>query len=96
MPRKPKQPCAYPGCPNLSNGRYCEQHRKLVEKNYEQYSRDPAVHKSTAEYGKGFVTAMLRRIPSARSVLSKASLFLWRRYIIRFPSPKAVLMTEAI
>ena len=49
MPRKPKQPCAYPGCPNLSNGRYCEQHRKLVEKNYEQYSRDPAVHK---KYGR--------------------------------------------
>lgn len=45
MPRKPKQPCAYPGCPNLSDGRYCEQHRKMVEKNYEQYSRDPAVHK---------------------------------------------------
>lgn len=51
MPRKPKQPCAYPGCPNLSDGRYCEQHRKLVEKNYEQYSRDPAVHK---EYGRAW------------------------------------------
>ena len=51
MPRKPKQPCAYPGCPNLSDGRYCEQHRKLVEKNYEQYSRDPAVHK---KYGRAW------------------------------------------
>lgn len=51
MPRKPKQPCAYPGCPNLSDGRYCEQHRKMVEKNYEQYSRDPAVHK---KYGRAW------------------------------------------
>lgn len=51
MPRKPKQPCAYPGCPNLSDGRYCEQHRKLVEKNYEQYSRNPAVHK---KYGRAW------------------------------------------
>ena len=51
MPRKPKQPCAYPGCPNLSDGRYCEQHRKLVEKNYEQYSRDPEVHK---KYGRAW------------------------------------------
>lgn len=51
MPRKPKQPCAYPGCPNLSDGRYCEQHRKLMEKNYEQYSRDPAVHK---KYGRAW------------------------------------------
>lgn len=51
MPRKPKQPCAYPGCPNLSDGRYCEQHRKLVEKNYEQYSRDSDVHK---KYGRAW------------------------------------------
>ena len=34
MPRKPKQPCAYPGCPNLSEGRYCEEHRKLIRDNY--------------------------------------------------------------
>lgn len=51
MPRKPKQPCAYPGCPNLSEGRYCEKHRKLMEKNYEKYSRDPAVHK---KYGRAW------------------------------------------
>ena len=51
VPRKPKQPCAYPGCPRLSDGRYCEEHRKLVEKNYEQYSRDPAVHK---KYGRAW------------------------------------------
>lgn len=29
MPRKPKRPCRYPGCPNLSDGVYCEEHRKL-------------------------------------------------------------------
>ena len=51
VPREPKQPCAYPGCPRLSDGRYCEEHRKLVEKNYEQYSRDPAVHK---KYGRAW------------------------------------------
>ena len=51
MPRKPKQPCAYPGCPTLSEERYCERHRKLMEKNYEKYSRDPAVHK---KYGRAW------------------------------------------
>lgn len=51
MPRKPKQPCAYPSCPNLSDGRYCEQHRKLIEKNYEQCSRDSDVHK---KYGRAW------------------------------------------
>ena len=29
MPRKPKRPCSYPGCPNLTDGRY------------EKYDRDP-------------------------------------------------------
>lgn len=29
MPRKPKRPCRHPGCPNLSDGVYCEAHRKL-------------------------------------------------------------------
>lgn len=29
MPRKPKRPCRYPGCPNLSDGVYCEVHRRL-------------------------------------------------------------------
>lgn len=29
MPRKPKRPCRYPGCPNLSDGVYCEVHRHL-------------------------------------------------------------------
>lgn len=29
MPRKPKRPCRYPGCPNLSDGVYCEVHRTL-------------------------------------------------------------------
>lgn len=51
VPRKPKQPCAYPGCPRLTDGRYCEEHRKMVEKNYERYSRAPDVHK---KYGRAW------------------------------------------
>lgn len=30
MPRKPKKPCAYPGCPNLTDGRYCPEHQSKV------------------------------------------------------------------
>ena len=26
MPYKPKKPCSMPGCPNLTNTRYCEHH----------------------------------------------------------------------
>ena len=52
--------------------------------------------KSTAEHGNGFVTAMSRHIPSAKGALSKASLFLSKRYTTRFPSHSVAPMTEAI
>lgn len=51
VPRKPKQPCAYPGCPRLTDGRYCEEHRKLEAKRYETYSRDPSVRR---KYGRAW------------------------------------------
>jgi len=40
MPRKPKRPCSYPGCPKLVDGQYCEEHQKLVTKQYNLYGRD--------------------------------------------------------
>lgn len=43
MPRKPKRPCSYPGCPKLTDGRFCEEHTKQEAKRYELYDRDPAV-----------------------------------------------------
>ena len=39
MPYKPKKPCAYPGCPKLTNGKYCEEHKKMMDKQYDQYMR---------------------------------------------------------
>ena len=51
MPFKPKKPCSYPGCPRLTSGRYCEKHQKLMNRQYEQYQRDP----HTAErYGRNW------------------------------------------
>ena len=26
MPHRPKRPCKHPGCPNLTDGMYCEEH----------------------------------------------------------------------
>ncbi len=51
MPRKPKRPCSYPGCPRLTDGRYCEEHAKLEVKRYEKYDRDPAVRR---RYGRAW------------------------------------------
>ena len=45
MPRKPKRPCSYPGCPRLTDGRYCEEHQSQENKRYEKYDRDPAVRR---------------------------------------------------
>ena len=40
MPQKPKKPCAYQGCPNLTSGRYCEEHQKLANKQYDRWIRN--------------------------------------------------------
>ncbi len=40
MPYKPKKPCAYPGCPELTHERYCEKHKRVVDKQYNRHGRD--------------------------------------------------------
>lgn len=42
MPYKPKRPCSWPGCPNLTHGRYCEEH---------QYSNSSFTEKKTMQNG---------------------------------------------
>jgi 5-methylcytosine-specific restriction protein A len=49
VPYKPKKPCAYPGCPKLTDGRYCDEHAKAEAKRYNHYERDP---KSNKRYGR--------------------------------------------
>ena len=56
MPRKPKRPCAFPGCPNLSDNRYCAEHAPIAEqkrleeqRRYNRYERDPEIVK---QYGR--------------------------------------------
>ena len=51
MPKKPKRPCSHPGCPKLTDGRFCEEHAKAEAKRYEMYDRDPAVRK---RYGRAW------------------------------------------
>ena len=51
MPRKPKRPCSYPGCPHLTDGRFCEEHARAEAKRYEKYDRDPAVRR---RYGRAW------------------------------------------
>ena len=39
MPTKPKKPCKFPGCPNLTNETYCELHKSKMRKDYNTYER---------------------------------------------------------
>ena len=45
MPLKPKRPCSHPGCPKLTDGRFCAEHARQEAKRYEHYQRDPATRK---------------------------------------------------
>jgi 5-methylcytosine-specific restriction protein A len=45
MPYKPKRPCAFPGCPALTDGYYCGHHKQAAEKLYNKYLRDPDTNK---------------------------------------------------
>ena len=39
MPRKPKKPCKYPGCPMLTDENYCPEHKALVNAQYDKRMR---------------------------------------------------------
>lgn len=51
VPSKPKRPCGYPGCPNLTDGQYCEEHRVQERRKYDKYERSSDVHK---KYGRAW------------------------------------------
>lgn len=51
MPSRPKRPCSYPGCPALTDGQYCEAHRKQARRQYDKYERDPDINKT---YGRAW------------------------------------------
>lgn len=44
MPRKPKKPCKYPGCPRLTEGTYCTEHAHLMYQRYNRERRDPEIN----------------------------------------------------
>lgn len=51
MPKQPRRPCGFPGCPNLTDGRFCEEHAKQENRRYERYQRDPATKR---RYGRAW------------------------------------------
>lgn len=71
MPHKPKQGCAYPNCPKLTNWRYCEEHQRLIAKQYNRFTRAVDVNKKYGKAWKKFVTAMCRHIRCVSSASNR-------------------------
>ena len=62
MPYKPKRPCAYPGCNRLAEkGQYCTEHLKEMNKQYNEFERDP---ESNKRYGRAWKRIRDRYIKS--------------------------------
>ena len=59
MPKKPKKPCAYPGCPKLTDGLYCEEHKKVTNQQYERYGRK---YKRNERYGSAWQKVRARYV----------------------------------
>lgn len=53
MPTKPPHPCAYPGCPRLTNERYCDAHKTIAGREYNKTQRRPDYNKT---YGRRWHT----------------------------------------
>ncbi|MBM7795195.1 HNH endonuclease [Pseudoglutamicibacter cumminsii] len=45
VPRKPKRPCSQPGCPELTDHRFCPAHARAEDERYRTYQLDPAINK---------------------------------------------------
>ena len=59
MPRKPRRPCSYPGCGLLTDGQYCDEHRKITQDYYNRFERDPDTSK---RYGRAWRLIRLQYI----------------------------------
>ena len=51
MPKRPLRPCSHPGCPNLCEGQFCEQHRVEERRKYDKYERSADVNR---KYGRAW------------------------------------------
>lgn len=73
MPRKPKHPCGYPGCPELTDGRYCEEHARVMNSRYEKYGRSPEAKKRYGRAWKRIRDRYASRHPFCEQCLEKGA-----------------------
>ena len=61
MPKRPKRPCSHPGCSRLTDGQYCDEHRKIAQYYYNRFERDPDTNK---RYGRAWRLIRMQYIQS--------------------------------
>lgn len=61
VPKSPKKPCAYPGCPRLTDRRFCPEHEKLDRDRYNKYERSPDRICYTVELDEKFCDVIVKR-----------------------------------
>ena len=96
MPHKPKQGCAYPNCPKLTNGRYCEEHQRLIAKQYNRFTRALMSTRSTAERGKKIRDRYVQAHPLCEQCLKQAEQHLSRRFTTLSHFQEAVHIVQII
>jgi 5-methylcytosine-specific restriction protein A len=68
------KPCAYPGCKNMTRGRYCEEHAKAEAKRYNRYDRDPESGKRYGRTWKQIRSAFLASHPLCEMCIEEGRL----------------------
>lgn len=73
MPRRPRRGCAWQGCPRLAaeGGQYCEEHKALADKQYNQYERSTNVNKKYGRAWKRILTDTFVSIHIVSGALQK-------------------------
>ena len=71
LPRKPKRPCSYPGCPRLTEGRFCEEHQREENRRYEKYERDSTVHRKYGQVWKRLRDSYVKAHPFCEECFKK-------------------------
>jgi len=69
MPLKPLSSCSQPGCPALTNKRFCPAHQREVDAHYNKYLRDPAERQRYGADWRRVRSAYLRAHPLCEDCL---------------------------
>lgn len=66
MPQKPKKPCSFSGCPNLTQARFCDEHKKFYQ-SYEVSGRRDKLKFYDTPFWKRTRNRILKAEPLCRS-----------------------------